>query len=260
MSFEEFSQVLVLFLRDMGEFRNNYTFQWIKNARKEIRSIFDDFSNNKPSIPLEKVGDMFLYLIEKAKGKDFIRLQRKIDFSFDKILEKSLKDSILSFKGFMLFLKKNQKSVSFSDFMRIGTVIRVLNFPVGRELPLKETPKKLEYIEILKDVTSQNYEFILGKYSEMAGGQREKLELAKIPGFLRVIFIDFLRIVDDGVNLLRGDEEERVNIYMRVYLYDYLRLDQDFHKARRQYKNYLDFSQIFDFLKFIVLSLDSIVV
>ena len=135
-----------------------------------------------------------------------------------------------SFKGFMLFLKKNQKMISFSDFMRIGTVLRVLNFPIGRELSLKETPKKLEYIEILKDVTTQNYGFILAEYSEMAVGLREKLEVSRVAGFLRKIFIDFLRIIDDGVNLLRGDEQERVNIYMRVYLYDYLKLDQDFHK------------------------------
>ena len=80
-----------------------------------------------------------------------------------------------SFKGFMLFLKKNQEMISFNDFLKIGTVLRVLNFPLGRELSLKENPKKQEYIEIIKDVTSQNYSFILDEFSELSGGSRKKL-------------------------------------------------------------------------------------
>lgn len=142
LSFQEFKYLLQLFLIDEGKFHNQFSLRWIKKSKKQILSFFLEFTSQKKQIPLNLLEDLFVYIITKTAKRDFIRnASKRRNFSFYRLLEQSLEEGSKCFKNYMLFLKKNQKFLTFSDFIRIGTQFRIFNFPVDSELP------SLEHIE-----------------------------------------------------------------------------------------------------------------
>jgi len=257
LDFEEFTQILSIFLFDKNEFNNNYSLDWMRRSKTEISTIFAEYDNSSISVPVDSMQDFFTFFLSKAKGRDFVKSFAKRDLSFDALIEDAIGGVSQSFKGYMIFLKKNQHCFTLHDFIRIGTHFGVLNFPKTKELPLLETEKSKDALQLVMTLVSETYEDVGDKFRAMSETPEKVIGFNRVFQFMREVFHRHLKFIDSGIDLLEREEEESLAIYLRVYLFDYLRLDSDYYNSPTR-RLQLELSQILDFIRFLIQTLETL--
>lgn len=105
----------------------------------------------------------------------------------------------------------------------------------------------------------ENFASLMATYHSHVNMQADDLRKSKLlnverlHGFLLNVLRGRFSLVDEGVDLLMDDEAERILIYAKVFLFDYIGVQQ-----REEEVYALDFEQIKDFLHFLFLANETI--
>lgn len=130
------------YLDDTFDFQSSISMGEIQDIINEMRAIFKDFSEGD-RVGLEKFGELCLFFMKKAKDRKFVRFTKIKDFDFYALLEKAFSMESHPFKSYMLYLKKNQDWIGFSDFVKILARFNVVSLPFDRDLELNPTAGSL---------------------------------------------------------------------------------------------------------------------
>ena len=141
LTFEEFVQILKLYLDDNFDFGDRMDLAMAQDAALEVRALIKDFKpDGHPT--LEEFCELCLFFLKKAKDRKFVRFTKLKNFDFYYFLEEAMNSESDQFKHYMMYLKKNQGFVIPEDFMKILTRFKVLSLPFARDLDLNPTSSR----------------------------------------------------------------------------------------------------------------------
>ena len=270
MSFDEFIKVLEFYLKDNGEYYKTFSLKEIKAARKEIEIIYLQFTEGKQAgVYLKDLPDFFNFFFVKAKNKKLLKFTKRRSYEFSSFAEEALSMPQVNtgFKQYMVFILKNQKVLGPGDIIRIFKKFNILDLPPELELTLLDTESKdlfpkisLEALDNKKQIDQillKHYEEMYVYFKRVQDQESKQIPLDDVPAFLRYT-LPGVRLIDQKkFNLLKSEEEERLKIYVKVFLFDFLKVDEAFLRKIGLNIN-LSLKQIREFLRFMALSLDSL--
>lgn len=267
LSFDEFMKILEMFLKDNNYFGKKYSLEDFKRVRRDIESIYLLYTEGKKgAISLEKFSDFCEFFLLKAKNKKILRFTKRNNYTFSSFLEEIIESKFNDgFKDYMLFLKKNQKVITCNDAIRIYKKFNIIDLPKETKLKLLDTKSNFSFLIFLeskdnlnriKKIFQENFEDAYIQYQKLKNEDDGKIPKSYILFYLSESFKK-IKLLDQGHDLFELEEEQRALVYLNVYLYDYMKVDQEFwDKAPKDVA--LDFKQIRNFLKFLCLSIEKL--
>lgn len=260
-------KILKMFLQEKNFFGKKYSLDDFKRVRRDVESIFLLYTEGKrKGITLEKFSDFCQYFFMKAKEKKILRYTKRSSYTFSSFLEEAIEKSTKEgFKEYMLFLKKNQKILTSNDIIRIFKEFNIIDLPKEVLLNLLETDSKIwnnlslgakSNLKKVQNIFQENYDQAYLSYQQLKNNEDLKISKSYIFFYISEA-LGRVKFLDQGHDLLKSEEEQRAIVYLDVFLFDYMRIDQDYWK-KNQSEVSLDFKQIRNFLKFLCLSVESL--